>query len=289
MYDVNEQTNHIKFGLDYYGWYPVIGFSLDYGGRKTSFISDEGENVHLKWRETDLSLRVSVPLNLTNSKWIKGIRPSVGVDQKFLKMDKNSAYEFKETRFTSPIYQFYAYNQYKRSIKDLYPKWGQNINLIYRHTPWSDTTNSQLAITGILYFPGIIRHQGIKVYGGYQKTESGSYSYSNLVAVPRGYSNLNYPEYFSVRSDYAFPIAYPDWNVPGAFYLKRIYSKIFYDYMQGYQGSQVADLSSAGVEVYTEWNFFSILVNVELGFRFANLFPDKTQSYEFLFGFSVNY
>lgn len=288
-YDVNEQTNHIKFGLDYYGWYPVLSFTAAYGGRKSSFISDEGELVNLKWRETDLSLRVSVPLNLTHSKWIQGVRPSVGIDQKFLKMVQHSGYEFSETQFTSPIYQLYAYNQYKTSFKDLYPKWGQIINLVYRHTPWADTTNSQLALIGYLYFPGVIKHQGIKVYGGYQKTVRGNYSYNNLLAVPRGYSNINYPAYFSIRSDYAFPIAYPDWNVPGAFYLKRIYSKIFYDYMQGFEANQVTDLSSTGFEVYTDWNFLSILLDVELGFRFSQLMPDNTQTYEFLFGFNVNY
>jgi hypothetical protein len=160
---------------------------------------------------------------------------------------------------------------------------------VYRHTPWADTTNSQLALIGYLYFPGFIKHQGIKIYGGYQKTITGNYAYNNLLAVPRGYSNVNYPEYFSVRSDYAFPIAYPDWNVPGAFYLKRIYSKVFYDYMQGYAHGNITDLSSTGIEVYTDWNFLSILVDVELGFRFSQLIPSKTQSYEFLFGFSVNY
>ena len=292
LYDVNEQTNHIKFGLDYYGWYPVIGFSADYGGRKTSFVSDEGETVHLKWRETDLSLRVSVPLNLTHSKWAQGVRPSVGIDQKFLSNFENFPDTIRdrvEDRVKSPLYQLYAYNQHKTSIKDLYPKWGQIINLVYRHTPWADMSNSQLVMIGYLYFPGFIKHQGIKIYGGYQKTVRNSYSYNNLLAGPRGYSHINYPEFFSIRSDYAFPIAYPDLNVPGTFYLKRIYSKVFYDYMQGYQGNQVTDLSSTGIEFYTNWNFFSILVDVELGFRASHLFIDNTQSYEFLFGFNVNY
>ncbi len=292
LYDVNEQTNTIKFGMDYYGWYPVISFTADYGGRKYSYQSEDGDYIQLKWRETDLSLRLSVPLNLTHSKWAQGISPSVGIDQKFLSNFENfpdTIRERIEDRFTSPVFQFYAYNQYKKSLKDLYPKWGQIVNLVYRHTPWADTTNSQLALIGYLYFPGFMKHQGIKIYGGYQKTITGNYAYNNLLAVPRGYSNINYPEYFSIRSDYAFPIAYPDWNVPGAFYLKRIYSKVFYDYMQGYARGNITDLSSTGIEVYTDWNFLSILVDVELGFRFSQLIPSKTQSYEFLFGFSVNY
>ena len=288
LYDVNEETSKIQLGFDYYGWYPLISFTADYGGRKSIYKTEEGEYVNLKWRETNLSLRLSVPLNFTNSKWAKGVRPSVGIDQKFLKMDKDIGYQFKTDRFTSPIYCLYAYNQHKTSMKDLYPKWGQIIDIIYRHTPWTESVNSQLALIGYLYFPGILNHQGIKIYGGYQKTETANYPYSNLLAVPRGYTNISYPEYFSIRSDYAFPIAYPDWNVPGAFYLKRIYSKVFYDYMQGYSDDKITDLSSTGIELYTDWNFLSIMINVNLGVRASYLISGDNWHYEFLIGFSTN-
>ncbi len=288
LYDINEETQKIQFGLEYYGWYPVISFKADYGGRKAQTEDEEGNPVQLKWRETNLSLSLRLPLNLTRSKWIKGLNPSIGIDQIFLKPDKDQNFQFKENSVTSPVYQFYAYNQHKMSPKDLYPKWGQTINLIYRNTPFSDSVSSQFASIGYLYFPGFMQHHGIKIYGGYQKTVTGNYSYSDLVAVPRGYSDLDYPEYFSIRSDYAFPIAYPDWNVPGAFYLKRIYSKVFYDYMRGYAPDKMADLSSTGVELYTDWNFLSILINVKLGGRVAYRITEGDWRYEFLFGFSPN-
>jgi hypothetical protein len=115
---------------------------------------------------------------------------------------------------------------------------------------------------------------------------TGNYSYSDLVAVPRGYSGLEYPEYFSIRSDYAFPIAYPDWNVPGAFYLKRIYAKVFYDYMQGYKTGRTDDLSSTGAELYTDWNFLSIMLNVKLGCRVTYRLSEENWDCEFLIGFS---
>ncbi len=287
LYDVNEQTSKIEFGFDYYGWYPVIGLNIDYGGRKGIHKTGSGEIVNLKWRETNLSLSVSVPLNFTSSKWAKGIQPIIGVNQKFLKMINNDSLTFTENSFTAPFYRFYAYNQYKRSAKDIYPKWGQNIDVIYRDTPFSEKVNSQTGLTGWLYFPGFVRHQGIRVYGGYQNTVTGNYSFSNFVAVPRGYTNVNLPEYFTIRSDYAFPIAYPDLNVPGAFYLKRIYSKVFYDYLQGNDNAgKTYDLSSTGIELYTDWHFLSILLNINLGVRVSHRFYDDTQKFEFLFGFS---
>ncbi len=285
LYNTNEKTHKVQFGLDYYGWYPVISFKADYGGRKYDYTDENGNSMRLNWRETNLSLTLSVPLNLTSSKWIKGLTPSVGVNQKFLKA-KNSGFEFKEDRVTSPVYQLFAYNQLKMSAKDLYPKWGQMINLIYRHTPWSDSVSSQLALIGYLYFPGFVRHQGLKIYGGYQKTITGYYNYSDLVAVPRSYSDLDYPEFITLRTDYAFPVAYPDWNVPGAFYLKRIYGKVFYDFMQGYADDRTDNLSSTGMELYTDWNFLSIMLNVKLGCRVSYRIPQYNWSYEFLFGIS---
>jgi len=287
LYDVNEQTGKIEFGFDYYGWYPVIGFKVDYGGRKAIYQPDTTKVIPLKWRETNVSLTLSLPLNFTSSKWIKGMQPIVGLNQKFRRMDKDVGASFKENDFTVPLYRFYAYNQYKRSVRDIYPKWGQNIDLLYRDTPFSEYVNSQAGLTAWFYFPGFIHHQGIRIYGGYQKTVTGNYSFSNFVAIPRGYSNIFYPEYYSIRSDYAFPIAYPDLNVPSVFYLKRIYSKLFYDYLQGTDKDGVVNkLSSLGAEVYTDWHFLSILVNVNLGLRVSHRFYDGTQFYEFLFGFS---
>jgi len=290
QYDPNEQTSNIGFGFDYYGLYPVIGFAVDYGGRRSQYTRN-GETIELYWRETNLGLNVSVPLNLTNSKWIKGLRPSVGINQKFLNMlgPNPDSINFTESSIFIPIYRLYAYNQYKMSPKDIYPHWGQGIDLMYRNTPFSDTVSTQWALTGWLYFPGIVKHQGFRFYGGYQRTITGNYPFSNFVPVPRGYNNISLPEYFTVRSNYAFPISYPDLNVPGLFYLKRIYANVFYDYLQGTHQGSILDLSSTGVELYTDWNFLSILVNFNLGVRISHRFYDDEQRFEFLFGFNVNY
>lgn len=300
LYDPNERTGKVKFGFDYYGWYPALKFAVDYGGRKASIRDSLGNVTALHWMETTLSLDVNLPLTFTSSKWIKGIQPSVGIEQLFRKMDANSKYDFRQANYTTPVYRFFGYNQYKRSPKDLYPKWGQNMDLIYRHTLFADDAQSQWAAVTWFYFPGIIRHQGLKLYGGYQKeTVEGNAVpvFGNLVPSPRGYFNVDFPEYYSLKADYAFPIAYPDWNVPGFFYLKRITSTLFYDYLSGYnQMNQMVNLASSGVDLYTDWNFFSFLVTFKLGVRVsyqfnvaeakANNIGADDLNYEFLIGIS---
>jgi hypothetical protein len=289
-YDPNERTNKISFGYEYLGWYPVLGLNVDYGGRRVSFLTEEGGELEVRWRETNISLSISVPLQLTSSVWVKGMRPSISIDQRFLRMDPSSELEFREDRTTIPTYRLFAYNQYKTSPKDLFPKWGQNIDLIYRNTPLSDSISSQLALIGSVFFPGFIKHQGLRIYGGYQKTMNGNYTFSNILAIPRGYSNLSFPEYTSMRADYAFPIAYPDWNIPSFFYLKRIYAHLFYDALAGTTTDDLTyNYMSTGFELYTDWNFLSQLVNFRLGVRMSHRFWDSEQRWEFLFGIDVNY
>ncbi len=121
--------------------------------------------------------------------------------------------------------------------------------------------------------------------------------YFNIVEVLNQSYSLFDTEFFSMKADYAFPIAYPDWNVPGVFYLKRITSTLFYDYLSGInQAAQVVNLASSGLELYTDWNFFSFLVNFKLGVRVsyqynvsdaaANNIRADDMNYEFLIGIS---
>jgi hypothetical protein len=291
QYDPNERTNKISLGYEYFGLYPVISLTADYGGRRSPYQRTEDQFVELYWREANLTLDLRVPLQLTSSKWVKGMQPSAGITQKFLDMrgpDPDSI-NFTENTITSPIFRLYAYNQYKTSPKDIYPHWGQSIDLIFRNTIFSDDPSNQVGLIGWVYFPGFVLHQGIRIYGGYQRTNTGNYTFSNLVALPRGYSNVTFPEFFTLRSDYVFPVAYPDWNVPGAFYLKRIYSKVFYDILTGSHAGTTTNLASTGLEVYTDWNFLSVLINFNLGVRISHRFWDDDQRYEFLFGISTNF
>ncbi len=299
-YDPNERTGKLGFGFDYYGWYPVIGFSADYGGRRVNVEDSLGNIDKVHWMETTLSLELRLPLNFTSSKWIKGIEPSVTVEQLFRQMDSDSRYSFTQANYTIPVYRFFGYNRYKRSPKDLFPKWGQSLSLTYRHTLFTDNSQRQFSAAAWFYLPGILRHQGLKLYGAYQKdgTDTGQTSiFTNLVPVPRGYFEVDLPEYLTLKADYAFPIAYPDWNVPGFFYLKRIHLALFYDFLTGINRQKITvNLSSVGGELYTDWNFFSLPVNLKLGVRAsyqfnvteakANGFVTDDMNYEFLFGIS---
>ena len=284
-YDFNEETGKVKFSYDYYGWYPVIKLGVEYGGRKQYHFDESTEEYHqIRFTETNLSLGISLPLNFTTNKWVRGMQPYVSISQKFLKMDKDSKFSFNTDRFTSLTYQFYIYNQLKTSLRDIFPKWGQSLTFVYRHTPFGQEANTQLYTSARFYLPGIVNHHGIRLLAGYQETVSINYPYSSLLSIPRGYSNLNFSKTFSLKADYALPLLYPDLSLPAVFYLKRIYSHVFYDLLKGNKSDNWESYSSAGVEVYTDWNFLSLPVTVTLGTRVSYKIEESNMAYEFLFG-----
>ncbi|VAW29708.1 hypothetical protein MNBD_BACTEROID07-190 [hydrothermal vent metagenome] len=283
-YDLNERTGKFNFGMRYLGWYPVIGINVTYGNRRAYMADNSGTSHELFWHETNLSLNVSVPLDFTHSKWINGLRPYIAFSEKFLKMGAGYPYKFKEDRVMTMHYQIYAYNQLKQSAKDIYPKWGQNIQIDYENTPIADDPGNQFAVQGHLYFPGFVRHQSVVLYAGYDRQQRGNYSFSTIVDIPRGYSNIYEDKMMVFKADYVFPIAYPDMDWQGVMYLKRIYGHAFYDFLKGETSGIVSDYASTGLELYTDWNFLSFFPNISVGLRWSYAINRKAQTFDFLFG-----
>ncbi len=283
-YNLNERTGQFNFGMRYLGWYPVIGINVTYGNRRIYSADNSGILHELFWHETNVKFNVSVPLNFTHSKWINGIQPYVAYTEKFLKMGTDIPYQFKNDRITTMQYELFAYNQFKRSPKDLYPKWGQDIQIDYENTPFLDNQSHQFAAQGHLYFPGFIRHQSFVVYLGFDKQQEGDYRFSTLISIPRGYSGIYDDKMSIVKVDYAFPIAYPDMDWQGVMYLKRIYAHAFYDFMQGETSGVVSNYASTGMELYTDWHFLSFFPRVSVGLRWSYAINRDAQTFDFLFG-----
>ena len=286
LYDLNEQTGKTVFGFDYYGWYPVVSLHASYGGRR-QYAKDKNDTLQeVRWKETNLSLTLSIPLNFTTGKWIRGIRPSVSFHQRFLKMNPHSKFSFKENSLSISTVHLFTYVQMKRSAKDIFPSFGFWMDALYRKTLFSDSLSQQTAFQGAAYLPGIIKHQGIRMYAALQRTRNGYYPFSHAVFLPRGYSGLQFSNFLVVRTDYALPIAYPDWDVPALFYLKRMYAHLFYDYLYDLQNKRSGKSSSTGIELYTDWHFLSLFPEVELGVRFSHLIDKNNNTFDFLFNVS---
>jgi hypothetical protein len=283
QYDLNEEAGKVYGTYSYRGWYPIIDLYADYGLRRQfAYLPEKTE---ISWHETNLKAGLRLPLNLRRGKYYAGIQPSAYVNQGFRHLKPGSLVSFKKADIFSVGYGLSMYRQIKTSYRDLYPRWGQSIGLYYRDTPLDYDNISYLA-AGIasLYFPGIIRHQGLNVYAGYQYRISGYYKFSDIVSYPRGISGAEDRELFSVRGTYAFPIAYPDWSIGPVLYMKRICGALFYDYAVGLNPGGKNYYNSTGAELLTDVHILRFIAPLELGVRCIYLPDQGSVAWNFLFG-----
>ncbi len=284
IYDPNQQTGTTKASISYYGWYPVITASFEYGLRRDEAILDD-ELIRLKWHETQWIGSVSLPLNLTRNKWLRGVRPLVGFQQTYRDMDKDINLKMKHPLIRVLRYEIQAYQYMRMSERDLIPKTGVSVYALFRHSLFDGQAGQQLYASTNLFLPGFSTNHGIRLFGAWQKKTPEDAYFSSLTPIPRGYNSIFYPQAISFKADYMFPLAYPEWNWPTICYLKRIRAGGFYDYLQAKQPhNDWTNFSSAGVEIFSDWHFFNFPAPLTLGARISYAFDKASIIPEFLFG-----
>ncbi|MFO8129914.1 MAG: hypothetical protein R6T99_08460 [Bacteroidales bacterium] len=282
-YDLTEETGKYYVRYSYEGFYPVLDLHSDHGKRRGYTTTGDSSRIDYLWNETSIGLGMRLPLTFTRGRYYLGLQPSVSARQKFRKMDGSSRVEFgKENVFSSGM-RLYAYRLLKRSSRDLYPAWGQTLDIRYHYTPFDDMVSSLASGELVLYFPGILKNQGLKIYAGIQERHTGYYSYSNAIRFPRGFSNIANDRMLSLRSTYMLPVVYPDLSLGPVLYLQRIKLGLFCDYaLAGYRGKQ-QDYKSTGIEITGDAHILRFIAPFELGVRVLYHPGTKYLGSEFLF------
>ena len=284
-YNLSEEAGKVYGSYSYSGWYPIIDLSADYGLRRDyAYMPDR---VEVKWHETNLRAGLRLPLNLSRGKQYAGIIASVYANQILKRMTKGSELKFEKPDIFAMLYGLSMYRQIKTSMRDIFPRWGQSIGLYYRYTPFEASDNDIAAAIVNLYFPGIIRHQGLNIYTGYQHRDIGYHKFGDIVAYPRGVSGKQDEGLLSFRGTYAFPIAYPDWSVGPVLYLKRIRANLFYDYAVGLNTTGKNYYNSTGIDLITELHVLRFLAPIDLGVRCTYLPDEGNVAWSFLFGIGL--
>jgi len=289
-YNLNEEAGKIYGIYTYSGWYPIIDLSVDYGLRRDyAYLPDKTE---AKWNETNLKAGLRLPLDFKRGKYYAGLQVSAYANQGFRRMKEGITLKFKKPDIFSMGYGFSMYRQIKSNFRDIFPRWGQSMGLYYRHTPFQGDDMSYLAAATLsLYFPGIIRHQGLNIYAGYQHREITYYKFADIVRYPRGMTGMQDQDLLSFMGTYAIPIAYPDWSIGPVLYMKRIRANLFYDYAFAWNSGKQDTYNSLGADLLTEVHLLRFIAPFEIGVRSAYL-PDEDAFYwSFLFsvGFSSFY
>jgi len=180
------------------------------------------------------------------------------------------------------------------------PRWGQQLDVIYRHTPFSGSDLGTLSgLESVLYFPGLTKNAGLKIYQGYQqKNFSNSYTFSDVVRFPRGFQSYQNNKMYSLSTDYKFPFLYPDFSIGKLAYIKRLKSSLFYDYAwlsvpardkngKIYPNNSNLELKSLGLELSSDLHVLRFFAPIEIGLR--SVYRTEFQDFQFDILFSIDF
>ena len=334
-YDINEQTGAWGANISYQGMYPIVDGSFTYAKRSSSD-GIFGRDVEFKWTEIGGAIGIRVPLILTSSKYNRSlsIGNSVGYTQvsgfkntvsengsvissgfgRLVPANDSLSYNFFNKASNGDLlynqFSFSFNNLLKRSRRDFNPKYGQSVSLEAYNTAFGgDFTGHLYVARGTFFFPGLFKHHSLYFRGGYQQQLSdfnlNTYSFRNRLAKPRGYSYPQDSRFYSISSNYALPIWYPDISIGPLLNIQRIKANLYFDYGSG-EGSQFfyrfntgqsatvysidnADVyQSVGAEITFDINIMRFLPQFELGLRTsyiqANRFNKGGAVFEFILG-----
>jgi len=305
-YSAISKTGKWVAEFDYTGFFPVFKLKGDYGREKSQYfeinttrnlvshvVSKDTQMVSFSYKILNINGIVNTPLNLSHGTWNRLLQPEFQIGYTQVWQDRLSP--FSNGNYILLTSRLYAYNTMQLSLRDLQPAIGQIIDLNYHSSP-TEKGNSYPIWTAeeTLYFPGLVRHQGLRIYSGYQHKQSAGNSSTDYIFYPRGYLNLQNSRLFCLKSDYILPVFYPDWSLGRLTYLKRISLRIFYDQAWAtvpvnnqINNSYRVAFGSAGAEWTADCNFLRLYVPVKIGARTSYLISQRKIISELLL--SVNF
>jgi hypothetical protein len=288
LYNRNERTGRYYISVSDESLYPAIDFNMDYGGRKDIGIYTKNDTVPGKWSEFNLSAGLRLPLNWSHNSWIRSFQPAVSMNYKYLKMDKSVPFRFEHDQIVAVRYSLIASNTLKTSHRDILPRWSQLLQLNFDNAPFiRNSSNSLFAGQVTMDFPGIDRHHGLRLYGGYQIRKEDFYPFSDLIIFPRGYTEIARDEISSFSLTYSMPLFYPEWQIGNLMYFKRFKTALFYDFAKSTDQLLPSYFSSVGLDLTSDFALFNFIAPFDAGLR--SIYNPETGKIKFELLFSLNF
>ncbi len=309
-YNVSNRTGRYKLGFNYLGWFPEIYTELSAGNEASNYykvtntvnsnheiIKSDTTIERLTWREIRADINIRLPLNLSKGKYSRIFYPELMYSLVNVSDLGKQNTDLNYGNYQTLSYRLYFYNLLNQSSQNILPRWGQQFDVIYRYGPFKGYDLGKLeGIQSALYFPGLSRNSGLKIYQGYQ--EKNSFSLSDFVRFPRGITSIQNNKVYSLAIDYKFPMFYPDFSIGKLAYVKRVKASLFYDYAWlstphvdkenvVYKNYYQFSLNSYGVELTSDLHVLRFFAPVELGCRSIYL-PDQS-SFRFEVLISVDF
>lgn len=230
-YEYSNGQHFLHSQIEWRGWYPVIEAGITYGGEQ-SVSKPSGITLQPSDRGSDMNFNTSIyiPLNFSYGKFRQLFMPAIYMNyrNRFVYISENNTYDEGTVLLTGRLY---FSNTFRTAYRDIYPRWGQAIDVRLTSAPWDrDIYSSLKFVRGTLYLPGLARNHSLVLRGGYEdQSPSGILLHFNRNRYPRGYHSLLSEKLLSLSADYTMPLFYPDLAAGRFFFLKRIRGSLFLD------------------------------------------------------------
>jgi hypothetical protein len=295
-YEYRDKLHYLHTGFRLKGRYPIVDFSLDYGGYPVVNKLDQSDQVPVRPDRFTFSSNVYIPLRLNTGKFISYAQPLLGysyTSDLFPNPDR-SGYESGIHRL---LYRFYFSSYLRMGSKEIMPRLGFSAFAGWRNAPFDQHNFGTLTSAGItLYLPGPLRHQSIRLRYITQTQVTERYLFGNDIPLPRGYLGIAGLEldYYSV--DFSLPLLYPDLEIGPVAYIKRVRGNLWSDYLAGKDvlvtdpepGLAEKNYFSYGADLLFDVHFLRIFFPVSIGARIAYLPETGEWKPELLFTIDVN-
>jgi hypothetical protein len=279
--------NEYKATFVYQKFYPQIALNYENRVRLSYKEISNGQSVPFQWRENYTSISVKLPY-FTN--WL---------NKNFNAYFKSETYfinryqlNLRPTGFISNLrfpfnHQFFIGLNSQTSKRDLAPKWGQNLDINFDHTPFEQRiVGTNFTLKTAFYFPGLFKNHSLQVSLNTQNN-SGAFRFNTDIPRANGYAYFTSANHLknTFLLDYRFPIFYPDLELGPIAYIKRIKGGFFTDFENLNEGG---GMKSFGAELRADLNLLRYyLPNFDLGGKIIILNQNNTKKP--IFEFSLNF
>lgn len=286
-YNIEEEAGQFKALVHWRGWFPEIITGFTHGNR--SAYSGRGDTAYrFLWQETSWDLAIAQRLN-----YLQGIY-SIGAYFEAKHQLVNTIHRFstpanfREGIFSALGYSASGYIISKRAYRDLAPPKGASLSMHFKHSPYGDYRAGKLmSAQSRFYLPGLWTNHSFQLYAGYQfvSASSDGYRFAGDIGILAGYGLHTPNEILRLRPSYSFPLAYPDFNIGTAFYLKRIQSTLFYDHSFAKYDTW-STFAGTGVDVSADFHLLGLSTPFNAGIR--TIYLNQSGEIEISLIFSVN-
>lgn len=293
-YRWQDRQGEFYLNYAYMGLFPVFEIEANTGSRNSYYYQimqylDEHQQLvrsdtirkDFKWQESNLMFRASLPLNLSKGKHYRRLQPRVRYQFSHIVSDGRAHDQFPEGIYQRLETGLYYHHLLQAAAQDVQPNYGFILDMSYQIALTGPVDFGKLiAFSNLIYLPGLHKNHGISLYNGYQNKSTSEYTYSDRIRFPRGHQHIINNEMYSAGIDYELPLCYPDVQLLGLVYLKRLRMKVYYD-QAWYKGINVINqinypyqgsIRSTGIELAFDSHLMRFIAPIEFGIRGSYLF-----------------